>query len=86
MALTLLIVSQQSLALFNIEEWRSATRVGCMYTPGHNDLFFEDATEFHRRSCGHPLGDEAKKNFPCTGKPVMISAAIRLLNRLLLLV
>ena len=38
MALTLFIVSQQSLALFYIEERRSATRANYIYTPGHNDL------------------------------------------------
>jgi len=81
----LLIVSQQSLALFDIEERRSATRAGCIYTPGHNDLLLENATEFHRRCCGHSLSEEAKKHFPCSGKSVMIPAAIRLLNCLLLL-
>jgi hypothetical protein len=86
LALTLLIVSQQSLALFDIEERRSATRAGRIYTPGHNDLLLEDATEFHRCGCGHSLIEEAKKNFPCSGESVMISAAIRLLNHLHLLV
>ena len=38
LALTLFIVSQQSLALFYIEERRSATRANYIYTPGHNDL------------------------------------------------
>ncbi len=82
----LLLLSQQSLALFDIEEWRSATRVGCIYSPGYNDLLLEDATEFHRRSCGHSLSEKAKKNFPGSGKSMMVSATIGLLNRLLLLV
>jgi hypothetical protein len=80
LALTLFIVSQQPLALFDIKERRSATRVGCIDTPGHNDLLFEDAAEFHRCWCGHSLIEETKKHFPCSGKPVMIPTAIGLLN------
>ncbi len=85
MALTLFIVSQQPLALFDIKKRRSATRVGCIDTPGHNDLLFEDAAEFHRRWCWHSFIEEAKKNIPCPGKSVMIPSAIRLLNSLRLL-
>src|ERR1700730_1499538 len=86
LALMLLLLSQQSLALFDIKEWRSATGADCIDAPGHNDLLLEDATEFHRRRCGHSLVEEAKKNFPGSGKSVMVSAAIGLLNRMLLLV
>src|SRR6266699_1698991 len=45
----------------------------------------KNETEFHRRSWKHPFTEKAMQKLSCSGKAMMISAAIRLLSRLLLL-
>ena len=56
-----------------------------MRAPGYNDLFLKDATKFYCRHCRHALTHKTKEQFPCPEKSMVVPAAIRLLNQLLLL-
>jgi len=56
-----------------------------MRAPWLNDVFLKDATEFQCRHCGHALSEEVLEEFSCPEQAIMISAAIRLLDRLLVL-
>ena len=70
MTLTLLILSQQSLALFYIEERRSTTRTGCMHTPGQNDLFlyiYMENVDSIQAEQYTPENIEEVRNVPPTG-------------------